>query len=166
MTLEVEDGTGKDDAESYESVAGADTYFSNLGVSSWTGATSVKEAALRKATKYLDATYDWSGTIFSLEQSLGWPRTSVYDKEGRDLSETVPTLLKNACCELALLSLSNDLVSVIDNSKYVKREKVGNLEVEYRDNAPTDKKYVFVDRLLFGLYSSKLSSGNISLVRS
>ena len=82
MSLIVEDGTGKVDAESYQSVSAADTYFSNVGNSLWTGSTAVKEAALRKATIYLDSTYQWQGSIFSLEQSLNWPRLGVYDYQG------------------------------------------------------------------------------------
>ena len=166
MTLVVEDGTGKTNAESYQSVSAADTYFSNLGNSSWSGTTAVKEAALRKATVYLDATYNWQGSIFSLEQSLNWPRTSVYDSQGRDLSESVPLALKNACCELALISLSVELFPKIDNSNYVKREKIGSMEVEYKDNSPSSTQFPFIDKLLSGLYSSKIGSSNITLVRT
>lgn len=166
MTLVVEDGTGKEDADSYQSVSATDTYFSNLGNSSWTGSTAVKEAALRKATVYLDSTYQWIGSIFSLEQSLNWPRTSVYDSQGRDLSETVPTVLKNACMELALISLSTELFPSVDNSNYIKREKVGSLEVEYKDNSPSLKQFPFIDKFLSGLYVAKIGSSNINLVRS
>jgi hypothetical protein len=166
MTLIVEDGTGKVDAESYLSTAAADTYFSNLGNSSWTGSTAVKEAALRKATTYLDSTYRWAGEIFSVEQSLNWPRISVYDSQGRDLSETVPTLLKNACAELALISLTETLVPIVDSANYIKREKVGSLEVEYKDNSPSTKQFIFVDRLLSDLYVSKSGNSNVTLVRA
>lgn len=166
MTLVVEDGTGKTNAESYQSVSAADTYFSNLANTSWTGTTAVKEAALRKATLYLDSTYRWIGDIFSVEQSLNWPRTSVYDSQGRDLAETVPLNLKNACAELALISLTTDLFPLVDNSNYVKREKVGTLEVEYKDNSPSRKQFPFVDKLLSDLYVSKVGSSNVTLVRS
>lgn len=165
MTLSVEDGTGKDDADSYVAVAEADTYFTNKGITSWTGTTAVKEAALRKATQYLDATYLWRGKIFSLTQTLGWPRTSIYDREGRDLKESVPVKLKEAAYELALLSLSAELVVSLDNSAYVKSEQVGSLAVTYRDDAPTDRKYPLIDRLLSGLYASKIGGGNRTVMR-
>lgn len=166
MTLTVEDGTGITDAESYVSVAETDTYFTNLSNANWTGTDAVKEAALRKATEFLDATYTWKGTIYSKEQSLGWPRTGVYDQEGRDLKESVPLSLKRATFELALASLSADLVTIQNNSNYVKREKVGELEVEYRNNAPVDRQYKYVDRLLDGLYSKKLGSSNVGVIRA
>lgn len=166
MTLTVEDGTGLENAESYASVAEANTYFTNLSNASWTGTDAVKEAALRKATQYLDSTYNWAGIIYSTTQSLGWPRTNIYDKEGRDLKESVPTKIKNATFELALASLSDDLVAIQSNEKYIKREKVGELEVEYRDNAPTDRQYKYVDRILDGLYSKKLGSSNVGVIRA
>lgn len=166
MALEVEDGTGKDDAESYASVAETDTYFSNLGNTAWTGTTATKEAALRKATQYLDATYNWIGYIYITTQTLGWPRTSVFDREGRDLKESVPLRVKRATYELALASLSGDLIQISDSSKYVKSEQVGSLAVTYRDDAPIDRNYRFADRLLSGLYTTKNGGGSKSLVRA
>ena len=66
MVLIVEDGTGKADAESYLSVADADTYHTKHGDSAdWDGAsTGDKEEALRMGTQYLDATYNtlWIGS--------------------------------------------------------------------------------------------------------
>lgn len=166
MALTTEDGTGLADAESYASVSEADTYFSNLSNASWTGTDAVKEAALRKATTYLDAVYNWTGYIYSATQSLNWPRTSVYDKQGRNLAESVPTLVKQATFELALASLSADLLPSINNSNFAKREKVGELEIEYRDDAPTMKQYKFVDALLSGLYTSKTNSGSGVAIRA
>ena len=51
MSLVVEDGTGKADAESYISVADADTYHSNRGNTDWAALTTTeKEQLLRGAT--------------------------------------------------------------------------------------------------------------------
>jgi len=170
MVLIVEDGTGKSDAESYASVVEADAYFTSLNNASWTGDDVTKEAALRSATSYLDATYTWNGYIYSDDQALGFPRTSIYDKEGRDLSESVPINVKKATYELAVAALSGDLVENINSSDYVKREKVGSLEVEYSDARPTGSgtQYSLADRFLSGLYSQKLggSFSNSSVVRA
>jgi len=166
MTLEVEDGTGLDDAESYVSVAEADAYFTALGNDNWTGSTSVKEAALRKATEYLDATYNWRGLIFSVEQTLGWPRTGVYDREGRDLAESVPLRVKKATYELALASLTEDLLPITSSQNYIKSEQVGSLAVTYRDDAPVDRIYRCADRLLTGLYYTRNGSGNRPVMRA
>lgn len=166
MTLTVEDGTGLANAESYISVTDTDTYFTNVGNASWTGTTAVKEAALRKATQYLDATYSWIGSILDDDQALGWPRVGVTDKDGRDLEDQVPVLIERATAELALASLSEDLLSNTDNSDYVKREQIEGLEVEYFGGAPTGKEYKYVDRLLSSLYTSKSGGSTIKLVRA
>lgn len=165
MTITVEDGTGLTTADAYTSVAAVDTYFSNRNNTTWTGSTAVKEAAIRKATAYLDATYTWIGKLGDTTQSLGWPRTGAYDKEGRDLSDSVPTLVAQACAELALVSLSSELISDLTNTNFVKREKVGSLEVEYMDSAPANTNYQYVDRLLSALYTVKAGSGNARAIR-
>ena len=65
MSLEVEDGTGKATAESYISVVDASTYFTARAVTAWAALASdaLREAALRKATEYMIATYRdrWQG---------------------------------------------------------------------------------------------------------
>ncbi len=165
MTLIVETGSGLENAESYLSVADCDIYHEAMNNSSWTGSTSNKEAALRKATQYLDSTYEWIGSIYSLEQALSWPRTNVYDAQGRDLANSVPVKLKNACAELALAALSADLVVITDNSNFVKREKVEGLEIEYVSGAPIDRQYRLVDKLLMDLFTSKTNGSTAKLLR-
>ncbi len=162
MALVVEDGTVVAGADSYISVADADTYFTNLGNSAWTGADSVKEAALRKATNYVDMTYNWVGSITDNDQPLSWPRYSAYDKEGRLLTDTIPQKLKDAVCELAVASLSNDLTQItLASQANVKRKKVDKLEVEYQDSGnATYNRYDIADRLLSGLYTRKNGAGS------
>jgi hypothetical protein len=106
MALIVEDGSGKSDAQSYISVADADTYHTNHSDSAdWSGAdTADKEKALRLATQWLDATYHgrWKGTRASADQALDWPRDSV-ELDGYVLSVSdLPQQLLDATCEMAL----------------------------------------------------------------
>jgi hypothetical protein len=112
MALVVEDGTGKSDAESYVSVADADTYHAaHSGSADWTGAsTAEKEKALRLATQWLGASYDgrWLGVRFSGDQALSWPRDSV-ELDGYILSASdIPQQLLDATCELALKDVEGD----------------------------------------------------------
>jgi hypothetical protein len=112
MALVTEDGSGKSDAESYLSVADADSYHTTHGdPSDWSGATTAeKEAALRLATQYLDATYDgrWSGVKFSADQALSWPRDSV-EVDGYVLSASdLPQQLLDATAEAALKQAGGD----------------------------------------------------------
>lgn len=165
MALVVETGAGLSNAESYLSVTDADTYHTNRGNSAWTGSSTVKESALRKATQYLDVTYNWKGDIKSTTQALNWPRDNVIDSNGRTFDDTVPQKIKDATAELALASLSADLLTVTSNSDYVKREKVGELEIEYKDGAPVGREYNLVSRILNGMYNSKVGGNTVNLAR-
>ena len=165
MTITVEDGTGLNNADAYVSIAYCDLYHSNLENSSWTGTDAVKEAAIRKATTYLDSSYSWKGYIVKETQSLGFPRNYLYDKDGRDISNSIPVAVKQAVAELALKALSEDLLSDTSNSDYVKKEKVDVIEIEYQPGVSTQKRYNFVDRLLTGLILSSSDGLTVNLVR-
>lgn len=88
MTLVVEDGTGKADAESYVSVADAVTTATALGLTFANDANA--EAALRRATIWMDATYrsrlgGWRTRY--RDQALEFPRTGMWD------NGTIPQLI-------------------------------------------------------------------------
>jgi hypothetical protein len=106
VALDVEDGTGRATAESYLSVADADTYHAAHGApSAWSGSsTDQKEAALRSATEYLDQVYgeDFQGERKTLTQRLYFPRYDVYVDETSQPHDQLPRQLKEACAELAL----------------------------------------------------------------
>ena len=107
MSLIVETGSGSTTAESYISVAEADTYHAANGApASWTAAsTADKESALRQATAYLDDryAYQWRGTRAHEEQALRWPRTAVYDDDGFYVSSSsIPERLGRAVAVVAL----------------------------------------------------------------
>ncbi len=140
MAFTVEDGTGVDGANSYVTVAEADTYHSDRANAAWTGEDAAKQAALIKATDYIEQNYQgrWLGTEDSTTQPLSFPRTID--------SGVIPDRLKQAVCVLALESLSNELNPVLDRA--VKREKVDVIEVEYMDNAKAGKSRPAIDGLL------------------
>lgn len=73
--LIVEDGTGLATANSYVSLAEANTYFSVRNLL-WTGSDSVKEMALVQASEYITARWEpvLKGRRLSIEQSLAFPR--------------------------------------------------------------------------------------------
>lgn len=159
MALVVEDGTGKADAESYVSVADADTYHDKRGNSVWAGlTTAVKEQLLRKATDYLLQMYRgrWKGCRVSSTQALDWPRYYVERKELDNFvynaypvyydSDIVPTEIANATAELALRANSAALAP--DMERLTRREKVGPIEVEYEPNSAPNTLYRAVGGLL------------------
>ena len=78
--LEVSDGlvstTLGVGVDSYLDLASADAYWADRHNESWCAATLAnREKALREATQYLDATYDWVGELADVNQPLGWPRS-------------------------------------------------------------------------------------------
>jgi len=113
MTLTVEDGTGKTDADSYISVADADTYHTNHSASTdWSAATEAnKEKAIRLATQYVDARYSglFRGYKNTAAQALAWPRTDAVNNEGYVIdSDVLPQCLPDAVSELALRVIEGD----------------------------------------------------------
>lgn len=171
MTIIVEDGTAKSDAESYASVANADAYWTARNVTAWgTATTAAKEAALREATLYLEGNYRWIGTRTWTTQALSWPRVI---REGIDLngkvltSLMVPGELLKACCELAYEVISNgSLLPSMDRGGLVKSESVGPLAVVYMDGAPSLKSFPMVDMLLHPILSGGAKSLSVDARRA
>lgn len=165
MALEVEDGTGKANAESYCSVAFADARHLAFGNTAWTGTDAVKEAALRRATAYMEQAYRerWKGYRVVSTQALSWPRASVVVDQFTDVGlNLVPADIANACADLALKALAEDLNE--DLTRGVVREKVGPLETEYDRASPQAKRFRAVDMALAPYLKS--SSASFSLVRA
>lgn len=144
MALIVEDGTGKADANSYASLDDANGYHSLRGHTAWTGADEVKEAALVRATSYIDGQYGarWPGYRASGAQALDWPRDEAYDRDGH-LQDEVPTAVIVATIEAALIELSTAgaLTEAQERGGAIVREKVGPIETEYSDVAPAQTTY-------------------------
>lgn len=160
MALVVEDGTGKTNADSYISLADANTYDAAYVVdSNWATATDGnKEIALRKGTQYLDARYQgaWRGQRSNETQALAWPRTGVIDDDGFGLdADEMPVNLKRAAVEAAFRSLAEELLPNPDEGGDIKKEKtrVGPIidEIEYVGSKDPVKDYPKVMDLIKGL---------------
>lgn len=151
MTIEVEDGTGKSNAESYVSVADADTYHTKRGHAGWAAATTgEKEAALVKATFALDAMWGnrFKGQRTNVGQALEWPRAYVVIEEryglrsSYELGDTdIPQAVKHSTLELASIALTDDLIPSSDRGGRVASESVGPIAVTYFSDAPSGKSY-------------------------
>lgn len=135
----VEDGTGLAGANAYVSVEFADEYFSTRKNEAWAGLDSAaKEAAIIKATDYLEAVYwgKWQGEKLKADQALAFPRNPF----------GLPVKFKFAVCELAIKANSGELLSDIE--RLTTKEKVGSIEVEYSSSADPTTKYAYVCSLL------------------
>lgn len=164
MALTVESGAGLADAESYISVADADTMHAARGNTLWaTLSEAEKEQALRRGTDYMGGAYRqrWKGNRVSSTQALDWPRHGVC-VDGFDLvSDAVPAVVARACAEMAFRAASGDLDE--DLERGIVREKIGPLETEYDRNSPQHKRYRAVDNMLAPLLNG---AGNVMLVRA
>ena len=152
MALTVEDGTGVTGADCYADVTACSAYAVLYYGAALTGSSGDKEAAIRRATAYLDG-LAWRGSRTNgRAQPLAWPRTSMVDCDGNDIaSNEIPSELIIAQHELAraefqspgLLSPQGSLRDTM-----VRREKVDVIEVEYdttRVTASTANAQVLVD---------------------
>lgn len=132
MTIIVEDGTGKPDAESYASVADLRTYCDNFGYAAIAALSDARlEVLLRQATQYMLGQYSaaWQGERAVPGQRLDWPRTGVV-AYGQDVpSNIVPDDVRDACSLLATKAQAGPLNP--QGGQTVKRVKVGPLEKEY-----------------------------------
>jgi len=117
LTLIKEDGTGRTDANSYATVAEADSYFeAHLYASAWTAATATtKASALVMATRLVDSQYQFNGYRAHDTQALQWPRERCPDPDRNLVTNTplspvltnfvpntlVPQGVAAAACEMA-----------------------------------------------------------------
>ena len=75
------------------------------------------------------------------QQERAWPRTGATTQLGEAIpADQVPEAIANASYEAAWLELTNpgSLSPVVTGTSTVKREKVGQLEVEYSSSTSTD----------------------------
>jgi hypothetical protein len=168
MALIVETGAIVTGAESYCTVAFANTYLANRGYTAWDALddTDAKEPALRKATDYMLAMFKgrWQGEIVDEDQALDWPRYDVV-VDGYEVDYTiVPEAVKRACAELAYRASTADLSP--DLTQGVISEQVGSISVTYDKNSPQRTRYAYVDALLAPYLTSGGNTAMMSLVRS
>jgi hypothetical protein len=152
MALIVEDGTGLPLAESYISVANANAYFLARENDTW-DAVDNKEAALRKATDYMQQAFSgrWLGYRATTTQTLDWPRRSVplQDHEWvfQFIPETsVPLAVQRACAELALLSVAGPLIPKLERAQ--SQVTVGEISVHYDPASSELPRYPAIDMML------------------
>lgn len=154
MALVVEDGSVVTGANSYVSLAYADSYFEiDEGFfTTWDAMDdATKEARLRWATRILDQKVVWKGTKTLETSPLRWPRTGVYDREG-DLIDAaeMPEQLLQVTLELAkFLETTNPTTS--QGGDALKRIVVDVIELEYQDGAVQAETPPLFNQLLRGL---------------
>lgn len=164
MALIVETGTASADSESYSSVAQADTYFANRGMTIWAPLQiAEKEQALRRASDYIIQTYrmQFAGRRVNDTQALDFPRYNVPRNDGVAsyyASNSIPNELVKANIELAIRAAAGELLEDIDPP--VTSEQVGSIKVTYAEGASKTKKFPTIDKML-----SVLTGGGANSIR-
>lgn len=145
MAFTPETGAIVANANSYVTLAYANAYFVDRGSpTDWTNAVNEdRQAALIYATTWLDQNMNWYSTIQDLSQSLGWPRVSFFDREGRTVggSGVIPVPVKDATCELALQWLKDDFTD--SSNEGIKSESIGSTSITYATTS-SRKNFTFV----------------------
>lgn len=165
MTLTVEDGSGVTGANTYISLADANTYFEgNVQASTWTAANDVNRAAsLVHATRMLDQQVQWNGFRTFDSQPLQWPRQEVFDPddaEGDDLdSEEIPQWLKDVTCELAQVLLAGAREVEPDGQGIAEFELTGVLKVKFNEGSAKRPIPSWMTAVI-------MKYGNVTLARS
>lgn len=167
MALIVETGTASADSESYASVAQADLYFANRGMSIWAPLQPAeKEQALRRGCDYIGQNYRmrFAGRRVNDTQALDFPRYSMPRSDGVAsyyASDSIPKELTTANIELAIRAAAGELIE--DQDAPVVEETVGPITTRYAAGASHAKKFPAIDKLLAPFLSG---GGSLSLVRA
>ena len=168
MAFVVEDGTGLADANALCSVAFADAYFSDRGVTTWAGTEAVKQGALVRAADYIGFRWEHklAGTRqFDGVQALSYPRSDI----GAD--GVVPAGIQRAVAEYALRALAGPLAPdpKADASGFAVvgvKKKVGPIETDTRFqagvSAPQEfRAYPAADALMRSFLSVSATGGRL-----
>lgn len=171
MALTVEDGSGLPGADSLVSLAGCrsfmlgrDDSFEDFVVAS----VSEQERYLREATAYLSGK-NFRGSRATATQSLPWPRVGASYRNGPVFAKDfIPQAVKDAVCLLAghAAREAKQGLSILNPSArggMVKREKIGDIEQEYFEGAPSQTVYSDVEVLLYGLLRSSDDFSDVSI---
>lgn len=148
MSLIIENGTGLDNADSYIDL----TYLTDYATKRNITITGITEANIIKAMDYFESAYTFKGTKLKETQSLAFPRLINGVVE-------YPIRIKNALCELTIKTKENELLK--DTERATKREKVGDIEIEYSEYSKDETNYNFVINLILPWLSSNGFSHSI-----
>lgn len=118
MALIIEDGTIVAGANSYVSVAEADSYLAfSAQRASWAVlSTPDKEANLVQAVRALDVSVVWKGTPVETTQPRAWPRSGVVLNGELYPDNQVPSQVKTAQMELAAMMMQGDRTADPDSA--------------------------------------------------
>ena len=128
MPLVVETGSVVDGANTYVSLADANEYLTDRDI-----AVTLSAGQLLRGADYVNSFRDrYKGyKQTAVTSNMQWPRAFAVIDDYLIRSDAIPAVIPDAQIEAALeLSLGQDPLTTVD-LRPVKKEKVGDLEVEY-----------------------------------
>lgn len=188
MSLTIEDGSGKSNADSYISSADASSYLASLYGADEAFAvladSDAKDAILRRACVYIETVYGprFSGYQLTKAQALSWPRFGAalingffnpspgYGPMGAGgfylASDEIPVQLGRAQAELARrINAGTDPRPDLERGGGVQSETVDVISVTYAPGASSQTRYQQIEDLLAPLLANP-SSMNVGVSRA
>jgi hypothetical protein len=171
MTIVVEDGSGKSDANSYVSVADASDYAAARGLTFTTSPSGSAEAALIRGTAAIDAAYRsrFPGQRANgRTQALEWPRKYAGDAEGNPIgSDEIPQEVINATIEAAVREMAspNSMMPDLERGGAIKEIQAGSVDITYADGAPVATSFQLIEGILSGLLNRLNGGATVDLLR-
>lgn len=150
---------GSASADSYPTIAEADTYCELHGITAWADLDDDddKAPALRKATQWMDGNFRGriKGRKTDAEQALAFPRKGCTDEDGNEFDDDViPSCWKNATIEVAAREAETPGTLFPDVDRLTQSERIGPIAVTYVDHAPVKVDLTVVANLVSGLLST------------
>lgn len=147
----------------------ADNYnIGELNRDEWGNLTSdEKNAALVNATVFLDKAYDWKGRISDEGNAHAWPRKNVTDNEGREVpSDTIPVRIKRATAEAAYIDAVEGGLIPTESNADLDSLSAGSVSLDFGTSGSPSAETTKVDRIVKGLYVSKIGGNNVGVTRT
>lgn len=155
MAIIVEDGSIVAGANSYVSESDLVSFATQRGVV----LTSGTEQLLIKAMDYIES-LSFIGQKSTRDQGLQWPRCNVkVDGYYLDVA-TIPSELKNGLMQTAI-AIDEGNNPLQNTPRSTKREKVGELEVEYMPGAASVEVNNKIMNSLYKLLAAGGTNGNV-----
>lgn len=157
MTLVVEDGSGRSDAESPQSIAEIDAYHEREGNADWSGTEAEKETWARRATLRQEQLYAgrFSGYRRVYNQALSYPRCSSFTAAGALIGvDEVPAWWKAIHAELALRAKRGEVLPDMERGGQLQSYSVGpsgpdrlTISKSFAAGAPAGKSFAAIEAI-------------------
>jgi hypothetical protein len=150
--------------ETGEVVSGANSYVSEADLTSFATSRGVtlsgdEEELLIKAMDYIES-LSYRGVKKTRDQGLQWPRAYVYIDSYYLNNDVIPEELKKGLMQTAI-AIDTGVGPQVTIGRKTKREKVGELEVEYEASSVTNSLDVKIKGFLWKLLNSGGMGSNV-----